>query len=119
MIAPKDFDASAASALPLFEVGEIVRHIQYGYRGVIVARDLQCQAPDAWYQANKTQPDRGQPWYHVLVDGSEDCTYAAQSNLAKDASSACIIHPWVNLYFHSFENGRYARNDTLWPHTWG
>ncbi len=69
---------------PRFEPGQIVRHKRYGYRGVIVAFDPHCKAPPDWYMANNTQPARGQPWYHVLVDGSSSCTYPAEENLAPD-----------------------------------
>ncbi len=50
-----------------FQPGDLVHHKRYGYRGVVVAVDPNCRADDAWYQANQTQPDRDQPWYHVFV----------------------------------------------------
>ncbi len=118
MIAPRDFDALPAAGPPLHQPGDIVRHKRYGYRGVVVAVDAMCLAPDSWYHNNQTQPDRDQPWYHLLVDGSDQCTYAAQCSLDADSSTACIIHPWVNLYFDAFTEGSYQRNDTPWPHGW-
>ena len=53
-----------------FDVGTLVRHRRYGYRGVIVAFDATCQASDQWYYSNQTQPSHDQPWYHVLVHES-------------------------------------------------
>lgn len=100
---------------PVFEPGQLVRHRRYGYRGVVVDRDDACQASDAWYQKNQTQPDRTQPWYHVLVDGSATCTYAASENLVADGSELPIEHPLVPHFFSGFEDGRYIRNDTNWP----
>ena len=70
---------------PKYEPGEVIEHKRYGYRGVIVEFDSTCQAPDDWYQSNQTQPDRNQPWYHVLVDGNHKVTYVAQSNLTYDS----------------------------------
>ena len=61
---------SSPTDTPNFEPGEVVQHIRYGYRGVIVDFDSACMAPDDWYQSNQTRPDRNQPWYHVLVDGN-------------------------------------------------
>ena len=61
---------------PLFLPGDLVKHRAYGYRGVIVAVDGHCKADPEWYMSNKTQPDREQPWYHVIVHGTETCTYA-------------------------------------------
>ncbi len=114
MIAPKE--AFRKKQPPRFRVGQVVRHTRYGYRGVVVAFDHTCQASEAWYMHNQTQPERKQPWYHVLVDGSTYSTYAAQTSLTEDDSGECIIHPWTELYFSDFDNGRYTRNKTPWPH---
>ncbi len=99
---------------PLFEIGQLVRHHRYGYRGVVVEFDRQCMASQHWYMSNQTQPDRNQPWYHVLVDGSAATTYAAQDSLISDSETAPVIHPLVDLYFSDFQDGRYVRNDTPW-----
>ena len=97
-----------------FARGQIVRHRRYGYRGVIVEVDATCKADEAWYRANLTQPDRGQPWYHVLVDGSTATTYAAQTSLIADEGRVEVRHPLIALYFSGFEAGRYTRNETPW-----
>ncbi len=100
---------------PLYHLGQIVRHRRYGYRGVVVDFDLTCKADAAWYQSNQTQPDRDQPWYHVLVDGSSNSTYAAQTSLEADERSDPIIHPYLELFFEQFTGDRYVRNDRPWP----
>ncbi len=117
MIAPREA-FSQADREPLYSVGTLVRHVLYGYRGVVVACDAACQAPDNWYLKNKTQPTKNQPWYHLLVDGSDQNTYVAESNLMPDDSGECVVHPWVNLYFSHFEGHGYRRNDTPWPEIW-
>jgi len=99
----------------LYEPGTLVRHRRYGYRGVVVDRDDCCQADEQWYQKNQTQPDRNQPWYHVLVDGSSICTYAASENLQADSLSLPIEHPLLEFFFTDFQDGRYLRNDKPWP----
>lgn len=96
---------------PQFTPGQLVRHRRYGYRGVIVDFDMTCQADEAWYLKNQTQPDRNQPWYHVLVHGSGAVTYAAQQNLVADLSAEPINHPLVEMFFTEFTAGRYTRND--------
>ncbi len=65
-------EAEAPEKDPLYHPGQIVRHRRYGYRGVVVDSDLTCKADEAWYQSNQTQPDRNQPWYHVLNDTPRD-----------------------------------------------
>ena len=100
---------------PAFDPGCVVRHKRYGYRGVVVEVDVRCQASDTWYQNNQTQPNREQPWYHVLVDESSGTTYPAQENLDPDLSGEPIKHPWLEAFFSGFEGGRYIRNDQPWP----
>lgn len=108
---------SSSSTKPKFERGDIVHHKRYGYRGVIVDYDLSCEASDDWYYANRTQPNRNQPWYYVLVAGSEVSTYAAQSSLSPDPSGREVIHPLITTYFKGFDNGHYLRNNVPWqPH---
>ncbi len=102
-------------SLPNFHVGDLIRHRRYGYRGVIVAIDGHCKADPEWYMANKTQPDREQPWYHVLVHGTEQCTYVAECNLFADETGDPVKHPFLNYYFEGFADGKYKRNDHPWP----
>ena len=83
-----------------FDVGQVVRHKRYGYRGVIVAADGHCRASPQWYFSNQTQPDREQPWYHVLVDGSGTVTYPAQESLLRDDSGQPVTHPLLEAFFH-------------------
>ena len=49
-----------------FDPGDVIQHLRYGYRGVIVDFDPSCQAPDHWYQSNQTQPDRNQAWVSCI-----------------------------------------------------
>ena len=102
---------------PKFVPGDLVRHVRYHYRGVVVAHDSKCLAEEIWYLSNKTQPDKDQPWYHVLAHESGSVTYPAESSLALDESGEQIIHPLLDQFFNGFEEGRYKRNDTPWPDT--
>ena len=101
--------------LPQFQVGQLVVHRRYGYRGVVVDFDMACQASDEWYFSNQAQPARDQPWYHVLVDESDVNTYVAEENLTVDDAAAPVRHPLVEHFFEAFEDARYQRNDRAWP----
>ena len=103
--------------LPKFTPGDLVRHVRYQYRGVVVAHDPKCMADENWYRSNKTQPDRDQPWYHVLVHESGSITYPAESSLQFDESGEQMIHPLLDHFFNGFEKGRHTRNDVPWPDT--
>jgi len=98
-----------------FQPGQVVRHRRYGYRGVVVDSDTSCQADENWYTGNQSQPERDQPWYHVLVHNSMQVTYAAQSNLEADESGDEVVHPYVPYFFSEFRDGEYVRNDQPWP----
>jgi len=91
-----------------YSVGQLVQHRHYGYRGVIVEYDEQCRAEDGWYYSNRTQPERDQSWYHVLVHGRMHSTYAAEENLAPDTGGEQVIHPLIDRYFTAFRNGAYV-----------
>lgn len=110
-IATKDH----VSREPQFKVGQLVQHKSYGYRGVVVAFDVNFQGDDEWYWSNQTQPDRSQPWYYVLVHNSTQVTYAAQTSLIPDDSDKRVNHPLVPEYFHDFRGGKYIRNHKPWP----
>ena len=100
---------------PKFLPGQLVRHRRYGYRGVVVAYDGHCKADPEWYMSNKTQPDRDQPWYHVLVHNSRSVTYPAESSLEADDSGQPVSHSLMEHFFSGFVDGRYIRNDEPWP----
>ena len=100
---------------PEFQPGDLVHHRRYGYRGVVVEVDETCRASETWYQSNRTQPNRNQPWYHVLVDRAHHTTYVAQSNLEPDPDGTPVQHPLVDHFFSEFTGGRHVRNDVAWP----
>lgn len=101
-----------------FKIGQLVQHRQYQYRGVVVHYDRVCEADETWYRNNRTQPERNQRWYHVLVHDSSQVTYAAESNLEIDQTGERIVHPFVAHFFDGFEGGQYIRNDQPWPDIW-
>ena len=93
--------------MPLFQIGQLVQHKRYSYRGVVAAKDDSCRADEDWYRRNRTQPDRKQPWYHVLVHGGTHTTYAAEENLLPDNGGEQVVHPLVSHIFTSFSKGTY------------
>lgn len=93
---------------PQFEVGQLVHHRKYGYRGVVASHDPYCRASESWYRRNRTQPRRDQTWYHVLVDGGKQ-TYVAEENLELDGHGTQVDHPYVPHFFAAFLSGKYHR----------
>ncbi|MCG8325924.1 MAG: heat shock protein HspQ [Thiotrichales bacterium] len=94
-----------------FNVGQLIVHKLFQYRGVIIDVDPWFQGTDEWYESmTSTNPPRDKPWYHVLVDNSEDQTYVSERNLECDDSSQPINHPLVDEVFSRFQDGAYRCN---------
>ena len=94
-----------------FSVGDIVHHRLFGYRGVIFDADATFQLTEEWYDAvARSRPPKDRPWYHVLVEGSDNATYVAERNLERDPKGQPIDNPLVDELFTRFENGRYVRD---------
>ncbi len=108
-------EGTSCNTRRIFSKGQIVKHKRYGYRGVIVDYTETCNADELWYQSNQSQPNRNQPWYHVLVHNANHTTYAAQGGLELDDSHKSVIHPLVQIFFSEMKDGRYIRNNTPWP----
>ena len=91
-----------------YSVGQIIHHLRFDYRGVIVDVDATIQGTEEWYlEMAKSKPPRDKPWYLVLVDQSFTMTYVAERNLEADPSPKPINHPLVDQYFNRFEKGSY------------
>jgi len=89
-----------------FHPGQIVHHRLYCYRGVVFDVDPSCLVED---EHEELPAERGQPWYHVLVDGSETVTYVAESSLEVDRNRDPVDHPLVSVVFGSYQGGRNYR----------
>ena len=97
-----------------FQVGQVIHHRRFDYRGVIVDVDATFQGSEAWYQAMaQSRPPKDKPWYHVLVHQAEHMTYVAERNLEADESGEPIVHPVLDQYFDGLHEGLYVRERTL------
>jgi len=91
-----------------FNVGQLVRHRKFGYRGVIFDIDaIFCESED-WYETMaRSRPPKDKPWYRVLVDGERHTTYVAERHLATDDDQTEVSHPLIEELFAGFASGRY------------
>lgn len=97
-----------------FNIGQVVQHLKFDYRGVIVDVDAEFQGGDDWYeQVARSRPPKDQPWYHVLVDNSDYMTYVAERHLEADDSLMPVNHPYVMDIFNSFTDGVYQRRERM------
>ena len=99
---------------PQFYVGQIIKHLKVGYRGVIFEVDAEFSLSEEWYeQVARSRPPKDQPWYHVLVDGATHTTYVAERHLAASEDLSQINHPALGQAFRSFDGKRYQPRRTL------
>ncbi|MDT8450612.1 MAG: heat shock protein HspQ [Wenzhouxiangellaceae bacterium] len=93
-----------------FSPGDVVHHVKFDYRGVIVDVDPEFAGTEAWYErVARSRPPRDKPWYHVLVHGSDVMTYVAERHLEPDPSGKQVEHPALGRFFDAFGDGRYRR----------
>ncbi|WP_142849830.1 heat shock protein HspQ [Telmatospirillum sp. J64-1] len=97
--------------LAKFEIGQIVRHRIFPFRGVIFDVDPEFANTEEWYQAipEEIRPNKEQPFYHLLAVGPQGpyVAYVSEQNLLPDDEHGPVAHPQVNEMFQGFEDGRY------------
>jgi heat shock protein HspQ len=92
-----------------FNIGQIVRHSQSGYRGVIIdidpefVRQKMDVRPDQEFQH-----DKAEPWYHILLEEQNLQVYIAEQQLQRDSLGEPINHDYLDEYFSDFEQDHYV-----------
>ena len=99
-----------------FQIGDIVRHRVYTFRGVIFDVDPEIANTEKWWQSipEDVRPRKDQPFYHLLAE-NDDTTYIAyvsEQNLLMDESGKPVLHPQVVDFFAGREDGRYIVRKT-------
>ena len=88
---------------PAFNIGDVVKHRLYKFRGVIVDIDPEFSNTEEWYQSipEESRPRKDQPFYHLLAENDEITyeAYVSEQNLLTDDSEEPIKHPLINEIF--------------------
>ena len=96
---------------PLFNIGDIVKHRIYPFRGVIVDVDPEFSNTEEWYQSipAETRPSRKQPYYHLMAENAETfyTAYVSQQNLVGDRENGPLEHPDLEEIFNGLDKGKY------------
>lgn len=94
-----------------YNIGQVVRHRQHPFRGVIFDVDPEFANTEEWYQSipEDCRPRKDQPYYHLYAETEATyyVAYVSEQNLQPDASGEPLEHPELPSYFGEFENGRY------------
>jgi heat shock protein HspQ len=80
-----------------FQIGQIVRHRIYPFRGVIFDIDPEFANTDEWYESipEDRRPRKDQPFYHLFAENAESeyIAYVSEQNLLPDESGEPVRHP--------------------------
>jgi len=94
-----------------FQIGDIVRHRVYSFRGVIFDVDPEFANTEEWWQSipEDGRPRKDQPFYPLLAENDETTysAYVSEQNLLMDESGKPVSHPQVRDFFTGREDGRY------------
>ena len=100
-----------------FQLGQIVQHRIFDFRGIIFDVDPEFGNTEEWYQAipESIRPRKDQPFYHLLAENSEIqyIAYVSEQNLIPDDSGMPIDHPQLDDHFEIGEKGQYMARRSL------
>jgi heat shock protein HspQ len=92
-----------------FQIGQVVRHRVYPFRGVIFDVDPSFSNTEEWYRSipQDIRPPKNQPYYHLLAENAdtEYIAYVSEQNLMPDPSDEPLRHPQVSELFEDLRNG--------------
>src|SRR3954449_4130789 len=101
-----------------FQIGQIVRHRIFSFRGVIFDIDHEFNNTEEWWLSipEEVRPHKDQPFYHLLAENSESeyVAYVSEQNLLPDETGEPIRHSQVAEIFVKDKSGGYRpRNPSL------
>jgi heat shock protein HspQ len=94
-----------------YQIGQVVRHRLYSFRGVVFDIDPVFDNTDEWYEAipAEVRPHKDQPFYHLFAENEETeyVAYVSEQNLLPDNSGDPVRHPQVAEVFIRDGKGGY------------
>jgi len=94
-----------------FQIGQMVKHRIYPFRGVIFDVDPEFNNTDEWYESipEEVRPHKEQPFYHLFAENDETdyIAYVSEQNLVADNSGQPVQHPQVLEIFDGPDDGVY------------
>ena len=94
-----------------YQIGQVVRHRLFPFRGVVFDIDPIFNNTEEWYQSipAEVRPNKDQPFYHLFAenDETEYIAYVSEQNLLEDQSGEPVRHPQIKEMFDKKPDGRY------------
>src|SRR5579862_6437956 len=99
-----------------FQIGQIVRHRIFSFRGVVFDIDPTFDNTEEWWLSipEEVRPHKDQPFYHLFAENSETeyVAYVSEQNLLPDTSGEPIRHPRVAEVFEQDQSGSFRPRHT-------
>ena len=95
------------SKIAKFGLGQIVRHREHPFRGVVFDVDPEFANTEEWYESipEESRPSRNQPFYHLYAETEATyyVAYVSEQNLLADEVPSPVRHPQVRDYFEGYD----------------
>jgi heat shock protein HspQ len=103
-----------------YQIGQVVRHRLYPFRGVVFDIDPIFNNTDEWYESipAELRPSKDQPFYHLFAENeeSEYIAYVSEQNLLPDDSGEPLRHPQIAEVFIQDSGGHYRPRQVTTTH---
>ena len=94
-----------------YQIGQVVHHRVFDFRGVIFDVDPEYANSEDWYESipEDIRPHRDQPYYHLFAENEDGhyTAYVSEQNLVPDKTDAPIKNPDLHEVFILSDNGDY------------
>lgn len=102
---------SVSRHIARFQIGQVVRHRIFAFRGVIFDVDPQFANTDEWFESipEEVRPSKDQPFYHLFAENERThyIAYVSEQNLLADDSEMPLSHPDIPEWFDITGPGTY------------
>lgn len=92
-----------------FQIGQVVQHRIFDFRGVIFDVDPVFANTEEWYEAipEDMRPSKDQPYYHLFAENDKThyVAYVSEGNLVPDESDVPVTHPDIPHFFERTPEG--------------
>ncbi len=100
-----------------YQIGQVVKHRVFAFRGVVFDIDPTFNNTDEWYNSipAEVRPDKDQPFYHLFAENSDSeyIAYVSEQNLLPDTSGEPVRHPQISEVMKRDRQGNYRLRNHL------
>ena len=101
------------NAIPMrqakYQIGQVLKHRLFDFRGVVFDVDPVFANTDEWYESipEEVRPAKDQPYYHLFAENERThyVAYVSEQNLVPDEDATRVSHPDIAKMFELTEQG--------------